>query len=219
MVLIDQTSVFVPRPVSPVGRHLRIEGDRHTVSLEGFSEPAQLAEGRAEVVLGQGEIGPHLERGAELHHGFGKLAQFMQRQPEVVGRLGVVWSQPQCGPAAVDGQHVVAEGTVRLGEVGVIGGGFGLQGHGLSDQLHGPGEIAILVVQNAKEMQGVGMVGLAREQGVIEASSIGEAARVVQLSGGFEFRIDRVLNHRTRLLDLVALPAQRRRPSSTRRGP
>lgn len=58
--------------VAACHRQLGIEIDRQAVSLEGFAQRAQLAEGRTEVVPGQGEIGPHLQGGAELGHGFGK---------------------------------------------------------------------------------------------------------------------------------------------------
>ncbi len=132
----------------------------------------------------QGEIGPHFQGGAELGHGFGKPAQCVQCKAEVVGRRGALRLQSQGGPAAVHGLLVLAEGTVSLGQVGVVSGGFGLHSQSAADQLDGPGRIAVLVVQDAKEMQGAGVVGLPGEHGVIATSRVGETTRLEQLPTG-----------------------------------
>ncbi len=108
----------------------------------------------------------------------------MQREALVVGCLGVVRSKPQGGPAAVDGLLVLAQGAVNLGQVGVVSGGLGLENHGAGDQLDRPGRISVLVVQDAEEMQGTGVVGLPGKHGVIATGRVGETTRLVQLPGG-----------------------------------
>ncbi|MCY2990267.1 MAG: hypothetical protein NTY19_20685 [Planctomycetota bacterium] len=72
-----------------------------------------------------------------------------------------------------------AQGAVHLGEVGVESGGSGLQGDRPADQLGGSGRIAILVMQDAKQVQGVGVVGLPVEQRLIAPCRVCEAAGLV----------------------------------------
>ena len=79
---------------------------------------------------------------------------------------------------------MLAHGAVGLGEVGMVGGHLGPQGHGLADQLDGPGRVAALVVHDAEQVQGIGVVRLPGQQGMIAASGIGIAAGLVELPSG-----------------------------------
>ena len=70
-----------------------IEPHRLAEVGEGLSLVALLAQGVAQVVVGQGEVRPEPHRRAELGDRLFRLALGEQGQAEVVGRLGVVGLQ------------------------------------------------------------------------------------------------------------------------------
>ena len=186
-----------------------IERDRGAIRPESRAGPKRAGR-RTEVGrLGQGEIGTQFARGTRRATP-GKAAQRVQREAEVVGRFGVGLSQPQGGPAAVNGLLVVAERAVGFGQVGVVKGRIGLQCHRPADQLDGARKIPILIMQHAEKVQGVSVVGLLSEQTVIAACRVGRTPLPVPFRCG-----DQVCIHLATPLVLAgrSLGARRRTPA------
>ena len=109
-------------------------------------------------------------------------------------------------PAGVAGelrQHASARPSQRppdLGEIRVIRRGGRSQGDGAGDQLDGLLGLAELIGSDAQQVQGVGVRGLARQNGLIEPGGVEETPSLVVLEGG----LHRVL-HRQGLLRVGSL--------------
>jgi hypothetical protein len=156
----------------------------HGQKLTGKQEAliaALLMEGVAEVVAGHAVVRLDPQRLLELEDGVVGLALRQQDQSEVVGGFGRAWLQPQSGAAALGGAVEVAQSTVRLGQVGVIGSIRGVEGDGPADALGGLTVIALLMGDNAQQVQGVGVVGLGVEDIAVQPGCLGQAPALVLL--------------------------------------
>ena len=78
----------------------------------------------------------------------------------------------------------LAQGAVGLGQVGVERRDVRPQGHRPADQLDGPAVIALLMVQHAEQVQGVGVLRLAGQHFLIQRGGRTQPARLMQLDGG-----------------------------------
>ncbi len=101
---------------------LGVRGQRGAEGAHGLVDPPQLAQGVAEVILSHREIGPHVQSGAILLDRLRKTAELVERQAEVIGRLGKNRLQTERGPAAVGGVFAPAQRTVDFGQVRVVSG-------------------------------------------------------------------------------------------------
>jgi hypothetical protein len=114
------------------------------------------------------------------------LTQVAERQAQVVQRLGIRRTQRQGGAATGGGLLVLAQGALRLGQVGVKGGDIGTQRDGALDELDGAGRVAALLVQNAEEMQHCRVVRIALQKRVVAAGGVGVAAGLVKRVSRFQ---------------------------------
>jgi hypothetical protein len=77
----------------------------------------------------------------------------------------------------------VAQRTVRLAQVGVIGGVPQVQGDGPPDTLGSLTVIPLLMASDAKQVQGVGVVGLGAEDAAVAPDGLGQQSAPVFLQG------------------------------------
>ena len=115
-------------------------------------------------------------------------SQSVQGQAQVVGRLGIPRLETQGRATAFDRLLVLAQAAVSLGQVGVECRRVRPHGRGPADQLDGPAGVAALMMHDAEEMQGFGVLGLASQKVVVASGRIREAARLVQLQSGGQVR-------------------------------
>ena len=170
----DQAAVDKHLAEISVGHaQLRVEGDRGAEGFDSLVAVSLFAQRVAEIVLSHGQARPHDQGRAEFFDGFLVAAESLQGQAEIVGRFRVVGPQAQRRLATVNSLLVLAQAAMRLGQIRMIGPNSWPQGDGLTDQLDGAGRIATLVVQHAKQVQGIRMVGLPGEQVGITARRIG----------------------------------------------
>ncbi len=134
---------------------------------QGLGRAALVAQGVGQVIVGHGEIGPSLDRQAELGNGLSRLAQALQGQAEVVGGLGVLRLEVQGGAAAAGGPRIIARGPVGFRQVGVQRGGGGIDRDGPADELDGPRGVALLEGRHAQEVQGVDVLRVACQDGLV----------------------------------------------------
>ena len=96
----------------------------------------------------------------------------------------MVRQQPQGRAAAAGGAFVSAEGAVGLGEVGVERGDVRLKDDGPADEFDGPVVVALLMVEDAEQVEGVGVIRLAGQHLPIQRGGRPQPSRLMQRDGG-----------------------------------
>jgi hypothetical protein len=119
---------------------------------------------------------------AELFGGFVQASQSLQRQAEIAERFGVLRAQAQSHAATSDGAIELAPGAIRLGEIGVKGRDAGPQRDGPADKFDGPAMIALLMAQNAEQMQSVRILFLASQHLPVQAVGRGKLPRLMHFN-------------------------------------
>jgi hypothetical protein len=148
---------------------------------QGAVEIAAQTQRVAEVVAGQTEVRLDLERLAELEDGLVRLALRQKDQSQVVGRFGRARLKTQGRAKALGGTLEVAQRTVRLAQVGVIGGIPEVQGDGPPDTFGSLMVISLLVESDAQQVQGVGVVGLGAEDAAVAPDGLDQQSALVFL--------------------------------------
>ena len=164
------------------GKGIQLDGAAEVI--EGRVGLAEFAEGDAEVAVDEGEIGPHAQGGTELLDGLAVAAEALQGQAEVAEGFGVVREQPQGRAAAAGRALVLAEGAVSLGEVGVERGDVRLADDGPAHKLDGPAVVALLMMEDAEQVQRVGVFRVAGQHLPIQRGGRTQPSRLMQLDGG-----------------------------------
>ncbi len=167
--------------IAPREGKFRIKLNGGPIGLECQPDLTQLAQRRAQIILSQRVGGSHLQRGLKLLHSVRKPARIMQRQSKVIGGFGIIGLQPQRFPAAFDRLRIPSQRTISLGQIGVERGGTGTDVDRLADQLESPVEISVLMVQDAKQVQRIGIPRMPLQKGVIAACRVRKAAGPLQL--------------------------------------
>ena len=73
--------------------------------------------------------------------------------------------------------------AVGLGQVGVVGGLAGVAGHRPADQLDGPPVVALLVGDDAEQVQGLAVSRLLAQDALVEPGRLRETALAMMLQG------------------------------------
>jgi hypothetical protein len=106
-------------------------------------------------------------------------AQGVEGQSQIIGRFGIPGLETQRRATRVDRSFVVAQAAVSLGQVGVECGGVRSQGRGPADQLDGSTAVAALMMHDAEQVKGFGVLRLASQELMVATGRIRVAARLV----------------------------------------
>ena len=172
----------VEQKLAEVGAGLRqvgIECDGTLEMFHGLVGLSQTAIDRADIRMGHCVVGTQGESSLEMLDRLVASAQGLQRQGEVIVRLGIVFPELQGSPAASHGALELAGRPVGFGQVGMESGHTGAKSDGLADELDRLGRLALLVKDHAQKMSGVGVVGVPDKYSLISARRCDELSRLM----------------------------------------
>ena len=158
--------------------------DGLTERLQRLVEAFQVAEHGAESVEEHRRVRLEPQSVLELLDGFVEASQSLQCQTEIAPCFGIVRPQAQGHAATAGGTIELALGSIRFGEIGVKGRDARPQRDGPTDQLDGPGVVALLMAQHAEQVQGVGVLLFLRQDLLIQLGSRTQLAALVHLKRG-----------------------------------
>lgn len=130
-----------------------------------------------------GEVGLELESFAEMLDGFRMSSESLQGQSEVVVCFGVIGVEANGSASGAGGAIELSEGAIGFGEVGVVERQAGPQGEGVADFVYGLGVFAHLMVQDAAEVQRLGMVVPLLENMVVQEGGLDQLPSLVHSQG------------------------------------
>ena len=172
-------------------QQLRVERDCRAAAALRLVEAIEIGVGVGEVEMRGCEIRRQRDGPTQRCHGLGRLADRVAGGPaqEMQVRHGGVEGQATLGRR----ERVAGftEGEVGAGEVGPGADMLGLDAHRDLQALHRLDVAAEAKVQQAREVQGVAMPRLAREQGVVERLGLGVSAGALMVEGHKEGFVDR----------------------------
>ena len=162
----------------------RVQLDGAAEMLERLVLLAQLTQRDAQVVVGHHEVRPQLQGAAELFDRLGVLPQTLQGRAQVAEGFRIIRPDRQGRAATADGSFEIAESAIRLGQVRMVNMRVRPQRHRPADQLDRAGMVALLVVQHAEQVQGLGVFLLARQHLLVQLGGRAQLSRSVHLDGG-----------------------------------
>ena len=98
----------------------------------------------------------------------GMLTKTLQGRAQVAKGFRIVRPDRQGRAATADGAFEIAERPIRLRQIGMVNVRVGPERHRPADQLDRASVMALLVMQHAQQMQGLGVFLLARQNLLVQ---------------------------------------------------
>ncbi len=136
-----------------------------------------------QVLTSRGVVGGQAHRLAEMRQCGVELAAGDERRSEVAVDPGIVRLQPQRGPAAFDDAVEVSEAPAGLREIGVEGRVVGPPRDGPADHRDGPAGISALEGDQPQEVEGVRLIRIGLQGGLVGPGGPIQVAAMVVLQG------------------------------------
>lgn len=144
------------------------------------------------------EVGLELEGFAEMFDSLLMASESLQGQSEVVVCFGVVGIEASGGTSGAGGAFQLSESAISFGQVGVVERHARSEGDCAADLVYGLSVFAHLMVQDAAEVQCLGMVVPLLEDMVIQGGGLNQLPGLVHGQGLSQF-----VCHRSMLLRYV----------------